>query len=41
MEAVLVLYLDAYGEECIEQVPMYDTERLADLLSIGGEIIPQ
>ena len=41
MEAILVRYFDAYGKECIEEVPKYDTERLADLLSIGGEIIPQ
>lgn len=41
METVLVRYFDACGEECIEEVPKYDTERLADLLLIGGEIIPQ
>ena len=41
MEAVLVHYLDADGNACIEAVPVYDTERLAELLSIGGEIIPQ
>lgn len=38
---VLVRYFDAYGDECIEEVPMYDTERLAELLAIGGEIIPR
>ena len=41
METILVRYFDAYGDECIEEVPAFDTERLADLLSIGGEIIPQ
>lgn len=38
---ILVRYFDSCGDECIEAVPMYDTERLADLIANGGEIIPQ
>ena len=38
---ILVRYFDSSGYECIEEVPLYDTERLANLIANGGEIIPQ
>ncbi len=41
---VQVVYLDADGFECIENVPVFgaieNSSRLEYLLSIGGEIIP-
>lgn len=41
---VYVRYTDSEGWECIEAVPLYgsilNSRRLCQLLSIGGEIIP-
>jgi len=39
-DIVFVAYLNEDNEECIEAV-LLDSERLAYLISIGGEIIPE